>query len=116
MRPTHVTVHHTEGPQTMTASATAAAVKNIQSYHMANTDGRHGWDDIGYHFLIDGAEPENVNAYERVVLLFDGHDDAALTWARRCWKGLKDHGGHLTYWQQDAEGRWQKKAEAGPPS
>lgn len=55
MRPTHVTVHHTEGPQTMTADATAQAVKNIQSFHMANADGRHGWDDIGYHFLIDGA-------------------------------------------------------------
>ncbi len=55
MRPTHVTVHHTEGPQTMTAEATARAVKNIQSYHMGNSDGKHGWDDIGYHFLIDGA-------------------------------------------------------------
>lgn len=55
MRPTHVTVHHTEGPQTMTAEATERAVKNIQSYHMQNSDGRHGWDDIGYHFLIDGA-------------------------------------------------------------
>lgn len=55
MAPTHVTVHHTQGPQTMDAATTAQVVRNIQHFHMANTDGKHGWDDIGYHFLIDGA-------------------------------------------------------------
>lgn len=55
MRPTHVTVHHTDGPQTVTEADTAAAVREIQRFHMQDDDGRHGWDDIGYHFLIDGA-------------------------------------------------------------
>jgi N-acetylmuramoyl-L-alanine amidase len=57
MHPTHVTVHHTEGPQTMSEAATAAAVKNIQYYHMHGraAEGKDVWDDIGYHFLIDGS-------------------------------------------------------------
>jgi len=57
MHPTHVTVHHTEGPQTMSEADTAAAVRNIQHYHMAGraAEGKDTWDDIGYHFLIDGS-------------------------------------------------------------
>jgi hypothetical protein len=57
MTPTHVTVHHTDGVQTMTEAATMAEVRSIQQYHMAGraTEGKDVWDDIGYHFLIDGA-------------------------------------------------------------
>ncbi len=57
MTPTHVTVHHTEGPQTMTEAATMKAVRAIQYYHMRGraAEGKDTWDDIGYHFLIDGA-------------------------------------------------------------
>lgn len=57
MTPTHVTVHHTQGPQTMSAAAAARAVRNIQHYHMVGraAEGKDVWDDIGYHFLIDGA-------------------------------------------------------------
>jgi N-acetylmuramoyl-L-alanine amidase len=57
MTPTHVTVHHTEGAQTMTEAATAQEVRNIQHYHMVGRarEGKDVWDDIGYHFLIDGA-------------------------------------------------------------
>jgi hypothetical protein len=57
MTPTHVTVHHTEGAQTMSEAETAAAVRGIQHYHMAGraAEGKDVWDDIGYHFLIDGA-------------------------------------------------------------
>jgi hypothetical protein len=57
MHPTHVTVHHTEGPQTMTEAQTAAAIKNVQYYHMHGraAEGKDVWDDIGYHFLIDGS-------------------------------------------------------------
>ncbi len=57
MPPTHVTVHHTDGAQTMTEAATAAEVRGIQHYHMAGraAEGKDVWEDIGYHFLIDGA-------------------------------------------------------------
>lgn len=54
--PNRVAVHHTDGPQTMTLPESLAAVRNIQHYHRNVADGRKPvWDDIGYHFLIDGA-------------------------------------------------------------
>lgn len=54
--PTKVTVHHTDGPQTMTLADSIRVVKNIQHYHRNIADRRKGgvWNDIGYHFLIDG--------------------------------------------------------------
>jgi DNA polymerase-3 subunit chi len=60
--------------------------------------------------LVEGAEPADLSAYERVLVLFDGNDDEALAKARGQWKSLKDEGHTLAYWQQDDEGRWQKKA------
>ncbi|KNY32038.1 DNA polymerase III subunit chi [Agrobacterium sp. 22-211-1] len=61
-------------------------------------------------FLVDGAEPPAVEAYERVVFMFDGYDAYQLEMARNHWKSLKTEGHALTYWQQSPEGRWQKKA------
>ncbi|ACI54365.1 DNA polymerase-3 subunit chi [Rhizobium leguminosarum] len=61
-------------------------------------------------FIIDGAEPPPLDAYERVVFMFDGHDQAQLEAARAQWKKLKGEGHNLTYWQQTPEGRWEKKA------
>ena len=61
-------------------------------------------------FLVDGAVPQNADGYERLILMFDGHDQQQLEQARAQWKLLKDQGHALTYWQQNAEGRWEKKA------
>ncbi|PDT17554.1 DNA polymerase III subunit chi [Rhizobium sp. J15] len=62
-------------------------------------------------FIVDGAEPPPVvAAYERIVFMFDGHDQAQLDAARSQWKRLKGEGHNLTYWQQTPEGRWEKKA------
>ncbi|CUX24568.1 DNA polymerase III subunit chi [Agrobacterium genomosp. 3] len=61
-------------------------------------------------FLVDGAEPPAVEAYERIVFMFDGYDAYQLEMARNHWKSLKTEGHALTYWQQSPEGRWQKKA------
>lgn len=61
-------------------------------------------------FVVDGAVPPPVDAYERIVFMFDGYDAQQLTQAREHWKSLKSEGHALTYWQQSPEGRWQKKA------
>ena len=61
-------------------------------------------------FLVDGAEPPEVSSYERVVFMFDGYDTAQLDNARANWKRLKGEGHTLTYWQQNDDGRWVKKA------
>jgi DNA polymerase-3 subunit chi len=61
-------------------------------------------------FLVDGAQPPEIEAYERVVFMFDGYDAAQLEGARGQWKRLKGGGHDLTYWQQSSDGRWVKKA------
>ncbi len=60
-------------------------------------------------FLTDGAVSERLDDYELCAVLFDGNDTAALAAAREQWRGLKDSTHDLTYWQQDAQGRWEKK-------
>ena len=49
-------------------------------------------------------------AYERLILLFDGADEDQLVAARMQWKTLKEQGHILAYWQQGARGGWEKKA------
>lgn len=62
---------------------------------------------------IDGAEvrAEEVQTLERVCILFDGNDDAAVQVARGQWKALTGAGCAAQYWSE-AGGRWEKKAEA----
>lgn len=62
---------------------------------------------------IDGAEvrAEEVQVMERVCILFDGNDDAAVQVARGQWKALTGAGCAAQYWSE-AGGRWEKKAEA----
>ena len=57
----------------------------------------------------DAAVSEELAEYERCAVLFDGNDETALAAARAQWAGLKDAGHDLTYWQQNDEGRWEKK-------
>jgi DNA polymerase-3 subunit chi len=62
-------------------------------------------------FLIDGVPmPADAQAYQRIVLLFDGSDDDAVAAARTRWSEAKSAGFEVTYWQTDAGGRWVKKA------
>ena len=59
-------------------------------------------------FFVEGAVPRVGELYERIVYLFSGHDPEAVVAARAAWKALGP-GNTLTYWQQDASGRWVKK-------
>jgi len=61
-------------------------------------------------FLVDGASPPDPAGYTRLVVMFDGRDEAALTAARADWKVLKAKGCAVTYWQQSERGGWEKKA------
>ena len=62
-------------------------------------------------FVADGAAvPEAIGDFARVVLMLDGHDEAALADGRITWRRLREAGHDVTYWQQDDEGRWHKKA------
>ncbi len=62
---------------------------------------------------IDGAEvaAEEAAALERICVIFDGGDAAAVEHARGQWRLLTGAGVAAQYWSE-ASGRWEKKAEA----
>lgn len=60
-------------------------------------------------FYVDRAVPQSAEGYERIVYMFSGHDPDAVAEARLAWKALRGTS-QLTYWQQEPEGRWIKKA------
>lgn len=74
------------------------------------TSGPDNPNGASVRFVIDGAAPPELEGYERVVFMFDGHDSAQVEDARRHWKKLKGEGHNLSYWQQNRDGRWEKKA------
>ena len=61
-------------------------------------------------FLVDGAEPGELEGYERCVILFDGADEAALAQARARWAALKREGAQISYWRQTERGGWEQQA------
>jgi DNA polymerase-3 subunit chi len=67
-------------------------------------------NDAAVRFLVDGATLDDASPYARVVYVFDGHDDDAVSLARAAWTAAKDKGFAVSYWQQDADGRWQQNA------
>ncbi|MDP2121802.1 MAG: DNA polymerase III subunit chi [Hoeflea sp.] len=61
-------------------------------------------------FVTDGAAIPALDGVDRLVMMFDGHDQLQLEAARAQWKTLKSGGHALTYWQQTPDRRWEKKA------
>jgi DNA polymerase-3 subunit chi len=61
-------------------------------------------------FLADGARlGDDLAGYQRVALIFDGEDPEALQAARDDWKLARAAGHDASFWQQNGEGRWEKK-------
>lgn len=73
------------------------------------TTGTDNPNGAACRFYVDGAVPQSADGYERVVYMFSGHDPDAVAEARLAWKALKGNN-VLTYWQQEPDGRWVKKA------
>lgn len=61
--------------------------------------------------LVDGARatPAEMAGFERACLLFDGHDEHAVTAARGDWRAVTAAGLPAKYWAQE-QGRWVLKA------
>lgn len=60
-------------------------------------------------FFVDRAVPRDTGDYARIVFMFNGHDPEAVEEARDAWRALRE-GNDVTYWQQDGDGRWVKRA------
>ena len=63
-----------------------------------------------FSFYLDGMTPQNAGGFDRIFILFNGLDDAAVTTARTQWKSLREEGHDLSYWTQDDSGAWKKTA------
>ena len=74
------------------------------------TTGVENGNNAEIRFIVDGAAPLDIAAYERAVFMFDGHDAAQLEAAREHWKAMKAGGHAVTYWQQTPDRRWERKA------
>ncbi len=61
-------------------------------------------------FVVDMGPDPDQGSCERIVYMFDGHDQVQLEKARSQWKQLSNAGVEKTYWQQTPERRWVKKA------
>ncbi len=65
--------------------------------------------------LVDGAvaDPQEMARHERVVLMFDGRDPAAVARARDAWRAAAGAGLEAVYWAQEDGGRWVRKSRGG---
>ena len=73
------------------------------------TTGTDNRNSAACRFFVDRAVPQSAEGYQRIVYMFSGHDPDAVAEARLAWKALRE-GNALTYWQQEQDGRWVKKA------
>lgn len=74
------------------------------------TTGQDNPNAANVRFFVDRAVPQSAQGYDRLVYLFSGHDPDAVAEARVVWRALKEADNALTYWQQEANGRWTEKA------
>tara|TARA_R110002095_G_scaffold88639_2_gene77436 strand:+ start:2467 stop:2919 length:453 start_codon:yes stop_codon:yes gene_type:complete len=58
---------------------------------------------------VEGSTISDFANFKRCLDIFNGHDDYAVTGARKRWKAYKEAGHTLTYWKQNEKGRWEKQ-------
>ncbi len=61
--------------------------------------------------LVDAAETDPPPGIDRVLILFDGEDRAAMQQAREAWQAHQTKGDKLVYWQQTERGGWYRAKE-----
>ena len=61
-------------------------------------------------FVLGACDVDNVEAFERSVVLFNGMVEEELAAARETWKRVKAEGAQVSYWRQNERGQWAKKA------
>lgn len=76
------------------------------------TDEAENPNDASVLVITEGADFLDPAGFERVLDIFDGAVQDDLTAARQRWAKLRDAGHDLSYWQQDANGRWTQKANS----
>ncbi|CAF25963.1 hypothetical protein BQ04640 [Bartonella quintana str. Toulouse] len=73
------------------------------------TTGQENPNDSKIRFLIEGAICSDIDAYQRLVVIFDDHSDEQLNLVRAQWKKYKMENHNLIYWQQTEDHGWKKQ-------
>jgi DNA polymerase-3 subunit chi len=73
------------------------------------TTGEENLNDAQVLFVLD-EPPQDISAYERCILIFDGADEAAVTRARSLWSAWKAADLSVAYWKQGETRGWEKQA------
>lgn len=60
--------------------------------------------------LTQGTICEDISPYDLCCEILDGRDEQAITQARARWKDYQAAGHEVTYWFQNENGGWEKKA------
>ena len=60
--------------------------------------------------LTHGCTSEKIGDFKLCCEMLNGAVDQQITDARARWKVYKEKGYDVTYWAQDDQGRWSKKA------
>lgn len=61
-------------------------------------------------FLLEDAPLGDIEGLERTFYLIDGNNEESLSKARLEYKRAKTEGFNVSYWQQNENGKWEKKA------
>ncbi|MCZ2203783.1 DNA polymerase III subunit chi [Bartonella sp. A05] len=73
------------------------------------TTGQENPNNSKVRFLIEGAICSDINMYQRLVVMFDGRNNAHLDLIRAQWKAYKAENHNLIYWQQNENRCWEKR-------
>lgn len=61
-------------------------------------------------FILENAPLGDIEGVERIFYLIDGNNEDLVKAARIEYKRAKEEGFELAYWQQNENGKWEKKA------
>ena len=67
-------------------------------------------NDADMLVLTHGCVSEKIGDFKLCCEMLNGAVQEQVTGARTRWKTYKDEGFEVTYWAQDDQGRWRKKA------
>lgn len=98
-------------PHASTVSADGAPEQHADRQPIWLTTGDDNPNNATVRFFVYGALPRTDGAfesYERLVLMFDGAQEADVAAARTVWRGLREAGHALSYWQQGEDGGWRR--------
>ncbi|HPF77778.1 MAG TPA: DNA polymerase III subunit chi [Alphaproteobacteria bacterium] len=74
------------------------------------TDKEENPNNANVLVLTQGVQAEQIDGFSLCCEMLDGHNEGAVSAARKRWKAYQEAGHDVTYWHQSETGKWEKKA------